>query len=82
MNLGPEFKYVEHKESTAEVDPARTPIAAMLNKCGHGEVFFGPRVDAPGPLFVTEPDRDKKAADELIDPKSGARIDTKTGEIL
>lgn len=43
MNRGPESEYVEHKESTAEVDAACTSIAAMLNKHGHGEVFFGVR---------------------------------------
>jgi transposase len=31
---------------------------------------------------VTEPDHDSEAVDEFIDPKSGARMDAKTGEIL
>ena len=43
---------------------------------------IGPRVDAPGPFFVTEPDHEGEAVDEFIDPRSGARIDAKTGEIL
>lgn len=43
MNLGPETECVEHKESTAEVDAAYASIAAMLNKHGRGEAFFGAR---------------------------------------
>ena len=43
---------------------------------------IGPRIDAPGPLFVTEPDHDDEALDEFIDPRSGTRLDATTGEIL
>ena len=43
---------------------------------------IGPGAAAPGPLFVTEPDRDGEALDEFIDPRSGAKIDAKTGEVL
>lgn len=43
---------------------------------------IAPRVDAPGPLFVTEPDRDGEALDKFMDPRSGARVDATTGEIL
>lgn len=43
---------------------------------------IGPRVDAPGPFFVTEPDREDEAVDEFIDPRSGVKVDAKTGEIL
>lgn len=43
---------------------------------------IGPRVDAPGPLFVTEPDHDGEAVDEFIDPRTGPRIDAETGEVL
>ncbi len=43
---------------------------------------IGPRIDAPGPLFVTEPDREDGAVDEFIDPRSGARINAETGEVL
>lgn len=43
---------------------------------------IGPRIDAPGPLFVTEPDREDEAVDEFIDPRLGARIDASTGEVL
>lgn len=41
VNIAPETEYVEHKESTTELDAACTSIAAMLNKHGRGEVFFG-----------------------------------------
>lgn len=43
---------------------------------------IGPRIDVPGPLFVTEPDRDDEMMDEFIDSRSGAKMDAKTGEIL
>ena len=43
---------------------------------------IGPRIDAPGPLFVTEPDPDGELVDEFIDPRSGAKIDAETGEML
>lgn len=43
---------------------------------------IGPRIDTPGPLFVTEPDREGEAVDEFIDPRSGAKVDAMTGEIL
>ena len=43
---------------------------------------IGPRIDAPGPLFVTEPDPDDELVDEFIDPRSGARINAETGEVL
>ena len=36
---------------------------------------IGPRIDAPGPLFVTEP------VDEFIDPRSGVKVDATTGEV-
>ena len=43
---------------------------------------IGPRIDAPGPLFVTEPDREDEAVDEFIDPRSGVEVDATTGEML
>lgn len=43
MNLGPETEYVEYKESTADLDVGCASVAAMLNKHGRGEVFFGVR---------------------------------------
>ena len=43
---------------------------------------IGPRIDAPGPLFVTEPDREDDAVDEFIDPRSGVKVDAMTGEML
>lgn len=41
-----------------------------------------PRIDTPGPLFVTEPDREGEAVDEFIDPRSWTKVDAMTGEIL
>lgn len=43
---------------------------------------IGPHVDAPGPLFVTEPDHDGEAVDEFIGPRTGPRIDAETDEVL
>lgn len=43
---------------------------------------IGPRVDAPGGLFVTEPKGCTGAKGGIIDPKSGLRIDAETGEIV
>lgn len=43
---------------------------------------IGPRIDAPVPLFVTEPDPEGEIVDEFIDPRSGAKIDATTGELL
>lgn len=43
---------------------------------------IGPRIDAPGPLFATEPDRDDEMVDEFIEPRTGLRIDAETGEVL
>lgn len=43
---------------------------------------IGPRIDVPGPLFVTEPDRDDEMVDEFIEPRTGLRIDAETSEVL
>ena len=40
-NLGKENEIIEFKESTAEFDKACKAIVAMLNKSGHGTVYFG-----------------------------------------
>ncbi len=40
-NLGRENENVEYKESTAEFEKACKAIVAMLNKSGHGTVYFG-----------------------------------------
>lgn len=40
-NLGRENENIEFKESTAEFDKACRAIVAMLNKSGHGIVYFG-----------------------------------------
>lgn len=43
---------------------------------------IGPRIDVPGPLSVTEPDRNDEMVDEFFEPTTGLRIDTETGEVL
>lgn len=43
---------------------------------------IGPRIDVPGPLFVTEPDRDDEMVVEFIEPRTGLRIDAETREAL
>lgn len=43
---------------------------------------IGPRIDAPGRLFMTEPEHGEEPVDEFIDPRSGAKIDANTGELL
>jgi ATP-dependent DNA helicase RecG len=41
MNLGIESETLEFKKTTGEVDKAMDNIASMLNKHGHGTLFFG-----------------------------------------
>lgn len=48
---------------------------------GNG-LAIGPRIDVPEPPFVTEPDVEDELVDEFIDPRSGTKVDAKTGEIL
>lgn len=43
---------------------------------------IGPHIDAQGPLFVTDPDRDDEMVDESIEPRTALRIDTETDEVL
>lgn len=43
MNLGMENETTEHKRSTAELTAAMESAAAILNKHGHGELYFGVR---------------------------------------
>jgi len=43
---------------------------------------IGPRIDVPGPLFVTERDRNDEIVDEFIEPRTGLRNDTETGDVL
>lgn len=42
---------------------------------------IGPRIDVPGPHFATELGRDDEMVGEFIDPRTGQRIDAKTGEV-
>lgn len=50
MNLGIESETIEFKKSTAELEKAVDNIASMLNKHGHGTVYFGvaPNGDVTG----------------------------------
>ena len=41
MNLGIESETVEFKKTTGEIDKAMDNIASMLNKHGHGTLYFG-----------------------------------------
>ena len=41
MNLGKENETLEFKESTSELSEALIDITAILNKHGHGELYFG-----------------------------------------
>lgn len=41
MNLGKENEILEFKKSTAELDKAICNIASILNKHGHGTLYFG-----------------------------------------
>lgn len=41
MNLGIESETLEFKKSTGEIEKAVDNIASMLNKHGHGTLFFG-----------------------------------------
>ena len=45
MNLGSESETVEFKKSTGEHKEALQAISAMLNKHGHGELYFGVKDD-------------------------------------
>lgn len=45
MNLGSESETVEFKKSTGEHKEALQAVSAMLNKHGHGELYFGVRDD-------------------------------------
>ena len=43
MNLGMEDEYTEHKRSTSELREAMESVASILNKHGHGTLYFGVR---------------------------------------
>lgn len=45
MNIGRETECVEHKKSTSELKEGMQSIASILNKHGHGELYFGVRDD-------------------------------------
>ena len=43
MNLGMEDEYTEHKRSTSELREGMESVASILNKHGHGTLYFGVR---------------------------------------
>lgn len=45
MNLGMETETVEYKRSTGEMREGMESIASILNKHGHGTLYFGVRND-------------------------------------
>lgn len=45
MNLGMEDERTEHKRSTSEMREGMESIASILNKHGHGTLYFGVRND-------------------------------------
>lgn len=45
MNLGSESETVEFKKSTGEHKEALQAMSAMLNKHGHGMLYFGVKDD-------------------------------------
>ena len=45
MNLGIEDEHTEHKRSTGEMREGMESIASILNKHGHGTLYFGVRND-------------------------------------
>lgn len=45
INIGPETEQVEYKKSTGELKEGIISIASILNKHGHGELYFGVKND-------------------------------------
>ena len=41
MNFGLEDEILEFKKTTSEINEATKSICAMLNKHGHGTIYFG-----------------------------------------
>lgn len=52
MNLDPENETTEYKKSTSELKEGVASIAAILNKHGHGELYFG--VEDSGDICGTQ----------------------------
>ena len=91
MNLGIESETLEFKKTTGEVDKAMDNIASMLNKHGHGTLYFGvsPNGDVTGQQISASSldDVAKKIKDaikpmiypeikkEMMDGKSVIRVD-------
>ena len=91
MNLGTESETLEFKKTTGEVDKAMDNIASMLNKHGHGTLYFGvsPNGDVTGQQISASSLNDvaRKIKDaikpmiypeikeEILDGKSVIRVD-------
>lgn len=71
MNIGTENETLEFKKSTDEIDKAVCNIASMLNKHGHGTLYFGvsPDGEVTGQPISQETMNDvAKKIDEAIRP--------------
>lgn len=78
MNLGPETERVEHKKSTSELKEGMQSIAAILNKHGAGELYFGVCDDGEiiGQQFGARTARDiSQAITNSIEPRVYATIE-------
>lgn len=81
MNLGIESETLEFKKSTGELDKAVDNIASMLNKHGHGTVYFGvlPSGDVTGQqISASSLDDVAKKIKEAIKPMIYPEIKMKT----
>ena len=78
MNLGMEDETLEFKKTTGELNEALTSICAMLNKRGHGTVFFGvhPTGEVKGQEVSDATLRDvSRKIYEAIEPQIVPKID-------
>lgn len=57
MNLGMETECVEHKRSTSEMREGMESVASILNKHGHGTLYFGVRPPTARSWARTSPRR-------------------------
>lgn len=79
MNLGKENEEVEFKQSTSELVDAMKAISAMLNKQGHGVIYFGVKNngDVIGQQVGENTERDiSRMIYESIEPRIYPRIES------
>lgn len=72
MNFGLEDEILEFKKTTSEINEAIKSICAMLNKHGHGTIYFGvlPNGEAKGQIVVESTLRDiSRKIFEAINPQ-------------